>query len=395
MIRGKFADGLYNSMINDQDGHIPWPRLMFTCTAVRHPSLEWQKNKGVHLRGSNSKLKADRPDHSNYFNYIKDDGMNASCCAATGHKLLTSPGVADMYTVLMNTWTTLPESYRQRVYKNTLATVKGQIRQAENPTPAVVINTEAVRVDNAILLDYLNSEMAIEESEIGSTDPKIPTDNNCTDDKLDFGMAGGSGDYEHEGDESHERDDLPTTSRRRRPATGLHRSSLGTRDVDGYEGEDGDDVDVDAHEEEEASQANDGSTQNVEDWGLSKFDLWTSHVDRYECEDGDDVDTDKEEEASQDDDGSTQNVEDWWHSGFHLWTGDVDGYECEDGDDADTDKEEEALPADDGSMQNVEDWGHSTRECDDWTVYFRHVKYDNGEANATASNVSEAKTVLQ
>ena len=23
MIRGKFADGLYNSMINDQDGHIP------------------------------------------------------------------------------------------------------------------------------------------------------------------------------------------------------------------------------------------------------------------------------------------------------------------------------------------------------------------------------------
>jgi hypothetical protein len=29
------------------------------------------------------------------------------------------------------------------------------------------------------------------------------------------------------------------------------------------------------------------------------------------------------------------------------------------------------------------------------TVYFRHVKYDNGEANATASDVSEAKTVLQ
>jgi hypothetical protein len=36
---------------------------------------------------------------------------------------------------------------------------------------------------------------------------------------------------------------------------------MGTRDVDGYEVEDGDDAD----EEEEASQAEDGSTQNVQD----------------------------------------------------------------------------------------------------------------------------------
>jgi hypothetical protein len=35
---------------------------------------------------------------------------------------------------------------------------------------------------------------------------------------------------------------------------------LGTRDVDGYEGTDGDYAD----EEEEASQADEGSTQNVE-----------------------------------------------------------------------------------------------------------------------------------
>jgi len=76
-----------------------------------------------------------------------------------------------------------------------------------------------------------------------------------------------------------------------------------------------------------------------------------------------------------------------------LETSDVDGYECEDGDDADTDAEEEASQADDGSTPNVEDWGHSTRECEDWTVYFRHVKYVNGEANATASDVSEAKTL--
>jgi hypothetical protein len=38
---------------------------------------------------------------------------------------------------------------------------------------------------------------------------------------------------------------------------------MGPSDVDVYEGEDGDDVDAD--EEEEASQADDGSTQNVED----------------------------------------------------------------------------------------------------------------------------------
>jgi hypothetical protein len=43
----------------------------------------------------------------------------------------------------------------------------------------------------------------------------------------------------------------------------------------------------------------------------------------------------------------------------------------------------------------VEDCGHSTGECEDWSVYFRYVKYDNGEANATATDVSEGKTVLQ
>jgi hypothetical protein len=35
------------------------------------------------------------------------------------------------------------------VYINTLATVQGQIEQAENPMPAVVISVEAARVDNA------------------------------------------------------------------------------------------------------------------------------------------------------------------------------------------------------------------------------------------------------
>jgi hypothetical protein len=46
-------------MINDKDGHIPSPLIMFTCTALRHALLEWQKNKGVHPQTSKSKLKED------------------------------------------------------------------------------------------------------------------------------------------------------------------------------------------------------------------------------------------------------------------------------------------------------------------------------------------------
>jgi hypothetical protein len=201
-------------MINDNDGHIPSPLIMFTCTALRHALLEWQKNKGVHPRASKSKLKADRPDRSNYFNHKNDGGKIASCCVVTGRKLITSPGVADTYAILMNTWNTLPESYQQRVYNNTLATVKRLIQQAENPTPVVLISVEAARVDNAILLEYLASEVALEEPEIGSTDPNIPIDNNCTNDKLHFGMPGGSGDCEDQADERDDCEAIPIASRR-------------------------------------------------------------------------------------------------------------------------------------------------------------------------------------
>jgi len=182
----------------------------------------------------------------------------------------------------MNTWNTLPESYQQMVYNNTLATVKRQFQQAENPTPAVVISTEAASVDNAIILEYLTSKVALEEPEIGSTDPNSPIDYNCTDDELHFGMPGVSGDYEDEGDESDKHDPIRTTSRWRRTATELERFDLGTSDVYGYEGKDGDDVDAYADEEEEASQANDGSTQNVEDWGHSRW-CWQVWVRRCGC----------------------------------------------------------------------------------------------------------------
>jgi len=252
-----------------------------------------------------------------------------------GRKLLTLPSVAATYTFLMNTWNTLPERYEQRVYKHTLPTVKLQIQPAENPTPAVVIPVETAHVDNAILLHYLTSEVVLEERDIGSSDPNIPIDNNCTDDKQHFGRPGGSEDFEVERDESDERNTIPTASWRRQVATELERFDLWTSDVEGYEGEDGDDANVD--EEEAALQTDDESMQNVEDWGHIRFDLGTSNVDGYEGEDGEDVD-----------------------------------------------EEEQALPALDGSTQNVEDWGHSTRECEDWTVYISLVKYDNAEANTMA-----------
>jgi len=202
----------------------------------------------------------------------------------------------------MNTWNTLPESCQQMVYNSTPATVMRQIQQAENPTLAEVISTEAARVDYTILLDNLTSEVALEDPGIGSTDPNITIDNNCADDELHFEMPWGSDDYDDAGDEIDDSDVSTTASRRGQAATELER-----------------------------------------------FDLRTSDVDRYEGEDGDNADADEEEESSQADDGSTQNLEDWWHS---------------------------------------------TRECEDWTVYFRPVKYDNGEANAMSSDISEAKTQL-
>jgi hypothetical protein len=147
-------------------------------------------------------LKAGRPDCLNYFNYKNDGGKIASCYTAMGRKLLISPGVANTYTFLKNTWNTLPESFQQRVYKSTLATVKRQIQQAENPMPAIVISLKAACVENAILLDCLTSEVVLEEPEVRSTDRNITIDNNCMGDELHFWIPGGSGNYEDKGDES-------------------------------------------------------------------------------------------------------------------------------------------------------------------------------------------------
>ena len=59
------------------------------------------------------------------------------------------------------------------------------------------------------------------------------------------------------------RDAIPTASRRLWPTTDLERFDLETCDVDGYEVDDGNDVDADG--DEEAALADDRSTQNVQD----------------------------------------------------------------------------------------------------------------------------------
>ena len=114
------------------------------------------------------------------------------------------------------------------MYKQTLATVKHQIQQAENPTTAVVISVDAACVDNDIILHYLTSEMALEEPEIRSTHPNIPKDNNYTLDQLHLGMRGGSRDYKDGGDERDKHHAMPTASWRRPAATELERFDLGT-----------------------------------------------------------------------------------------------------------------------------------------------------------------------
>jgi hypothetical protein len=59
--------------------------------------------------------------------------------------------------------------------------------------------------------------------------------------------------------------------------TELERMAQGAIDVDGYKGEDGDDANI--GDQDDASQADDRSTQKVEDSRKSGFDLGTSDVD--------------------------------------------------------------------------------------------------------------------
>jgi hypothetical protein len=62
---GKYADRFYTFMIDHKDGHIPLPLIIFTCTALRHPIVESQRNKRVHPTDCKLKVTAERSDHSN------------------------------------------------------------------------------------------------------------------------------------------------------------------------------------------------------------------------------------------------------------------------------------------------------------------------------------------
>jgi hypothetical protein len=223
--------------------------------------MEWAKNQGVHPKASKSELKADRPDRSKYFNYTNDRDQTEFCCTALGGKSLTSLGVADMYTFLMNTQISILGIYQQLVYKHTVPTVKYQIQTRENPTPAEVISMDAARVDNAILLDNLTTEVGHEEPEIRCTVPYSQMDTNCTHDRLHFGMPGSCNDYDDEGNVIDESNAIPTASWPQWAAMKLNRFDLGTSDVNGYDGHDRNDVDAD--EVGEATQLNNGSMQTL------------------------------------------------------------------------------------------------------------------------------------
>jgi hypothetical protein len=187
-------------MVKD-DGHIRSPLIVFARSALRRILLFRQKKNGVHPKASKSKLKEDSHYRSHRFIYINNGGKNASSSGVPSCKVLTSPGVADTCTFLMNILNTLPESYQQMVYTHTHATVKRQIQQVWNPLPPVVISVEAVGGDTAITHDSATSDGAHEKTELGSTDQNILNDHNCPDYQLHFGMPGDSRDYRDEGDE--------------------------------------------------------------------------------------------------------------------------------------------------------------------------------------------------
>jgi hypothetical protein len=86
---------------------------------------------------------------------------------------------------------------------------------------------------------------------------------------------------------------------------------------------------------------------------LERFELWTGDVKGYEIKDGINEDEDEEEQVSQANNGSTPNVEDWGHTRFEMRTNDENGCECKYGDDADGENEEWASQANDRSMQNM------------------------------------------
>jgi hypothetical protein len=75
-----YADGFYNSMINEKSSQIPSQLIIYTFTPLGHPLQEWQKNTDVHVKASKSKWQVARLDPLNYFNSKNQGGKTTSCC---------------------------------------------------------------------------------------------------------------------------------------------------------------------------------------------------------------------------------------------------------------------------------------------------------------------------
>jgi hypothetical protein len=73
--------------------------------------------------------------------------------------------------------------------------------------------------------------VTLEDPDIGSTEPNVRIDNNCPAYTLLFGMAGGSADYNDDGDESDDLGGFPTDSRRVWHVSELEGIDLGPSDV--------------------------------------------------------------------------------------------------------------------------------------------------------------------
>jgi hypothetical protein len=100
--------------------------------------------------------------------------------------------------------------------------------------PAVFIYVKGAFMDNAILLEYLTSNVAVTKPEIGCTHITVMVNSQFRDDKLYIWMAGDSGDFENDGDTIKELNAFPTPSLRRLTITEHESFYMGNGDIQGY-----------------------------------------------------------------------------------------------------------------------------------------------------------------
>jgi hypothetical protein len=138
---------------------------------------------------------------------------------------------------------------------------------------------EAVHVDNTKLLHFKSSEVILVEPEIWWIDCDITVETDWTDNNLPFQHPGGSsGCYGTANDNTNLQVAMPTASWPGWASTELGRFDMWTNNDDGFDDQDGEVVDADMMDN--ASQANDGSFQDADNWGHRSFEQPTSDIDR-------------------------------------------------------------------------------------------------------------------